>query len=88
MRKPSLREWGNGNRSELSDRFAAKYGNQIQEWAYFAEFEFDLAFPRYEENLSSTSTEAHAADELVEESTRASGPRSRGRRPLDELASV
>lgn len=76
MRKPSLREWVNENRSELSDRFAAKYGNQIQEWSDFAEYEFDLAFPRDEANLSSTSTETHSADELVEESTHTPGPRS------------
>jgi len=76
MRKPSLREWVNENRSELSDRFAEKYGNQIQEWADFAEYEFDQAFPRDEANLSPTSTETHAVSELVEESTHTSGPRS------------
>jgi len=76
MRKPSLREWVNENRSELSDRFAEKYGNQIQEWADFAEYEFDQAFPRVEANLSPTSTETHAAEELVEESTHTPGPRS------------
>ncbi|PMW12578.1 hypothetical protein C1X52_19185 [Pseudomonas sp. FW306-2-1A-C05A] len=71
-----MREWVNENRSELSDRFAEKYGNQIQEWADFAEYEFDQAFPRVEANLSPTSTETHAADELVEESTHTPGPRS------------
>lgn len=76
MRKPSLREWVNENRSELSDRFVERYGNQIQEWADFTEYEFDQAFPRDEGNLSPTKTEDHSADELVEEPTHTPEPRS------------
>lgn len=76
MRKPSLREWVNDNRAELSDRFVEKYGNQIQEWADFTENEFNQAFRGSESNLSLISAGDYSANEPAEEMIDTSGPRS------------
>lgn len=78
MKKPSLREWVAAHRSELSDRFAEEYGNQIHEWDDFVEHEFELAFakaPMGGSGQSPLPAGDHTGTELFEELGHASGPR-------------